>query len=201
MSKKVTVVDYGVGNLLSVSRAFEKVECEVEVTSEPANIITADRLILPGVGAFSSAMDALHKRGLVEPIRNFVTTGRPFLGICLGMQMMLTESEEFGITPGFDLVKGRVSLINSSKPDGQKRKIPNIGWSELQVKDLRSPFFKDMSEHSAVYFVHSFSAQPQDKAHILATTDYEGEAITAVIGKDNVLGCQFHPRKKRSCWT
>lgn len=193
----VTVIDYGVGNLLSVKRGFEHCGARVTVTSDPQVILGADRLVLPGVGAFRDAMQELDVRGLPAVIRAYAASGKPLLGICLGMQMLLDESEEFGITQGLGLIPGRVVPVPAQTTDGDAQKIPHIGWSALYpASDSWSGTLLDeIQAGSAVYFVHSFMAQTRDATHRLADCVYGGNRIPAVIGSGNVFGCQFHPEK------
>jgi len=188
MSVNVTVIDYGVGNLLSVSKAFEHCGATVTFADTPAAIEKADYLVLPGVGAFASAMSALKECHLVEGIKSFALKGRPFLGICLGMQLMLSETEEFGLHAGLDLISGKVMRIASNGLNAEKLKVPHIAW-----KKISSP--SSEVDGKSFYFVHSYHAIPVDQANLFATCDYGGQQITAMIKKDNLLGCQFHPEK------
>ena len=193
----VTVVDYGLGNLYSVERALQSTGAEVSLSSDPEEIARAPRLVLPGVGAFADGMRGLRERNLVEPLRRYASTGRPLLGICLGMQMLASVSEEFGEHEGLDLIPGRVRAISSSTVAGQPHKIPHIGWNALQPAS--SPWagsmLEDTSPGTAVYLVHSFHVQPSDPRHLLATCEYGGHAITAAIRSGGIFGCQFHPEK------
>jgi glutamine amidotransferase len=195
----VTVIDYGRGNLLSVARAFEYCGAEVLMTSDPEKVAKAERLVLPGVGAFADGMAALRDLGLVEPIRTFAATGRPFLGICLGMQMMLDRSDEFGSHAGLGLIPGHVVAIPATRADGLPHKIPHIGWNRLQ-KPLPGTGWEDtilagLCPGVDVYFVHSFTAVPQCAENSLADCDYHGRPISAVIQSGSLYGCQFHPEK------
>lgn len=196
---EVLIIDYGVGNLLSVQRGFEYCGAKVDISSDPEKIQKASHIILPGVGAFANAMDALNQRGLVEVIHRVVTKGTPLLAICLGMQMLLDESEEFGITRGLGLIPGRVVPIPSLTTQGQSQKIPHIGWSELHPatsnQNWKSSILEKIQDGESVYFVHSFMALPENDKHRLADTNYGGNRIAAVIGRENVFGCQFHPEK------
>ncbi|TGM31714.1 imidazole glycerol phosphate synthase subunit HisH [Leptospira biflexa] len=200
MSKPdVLIIDYGVGNLLSVQRGFEHCGAKVEISSDPDQILKASHVILPGVGAFANAMEALHERNLTEVIHEVVKKGKPFLAICLGMQMLLDESEEFGLTKGLGLISGRVVPIPSTTSNGLSQKIPHIGWSELypanQSNQWNSKILETLEFEDSVYFVHSFMALPIDNQNRLADTFYGGNRISSVIGRDNVFGCQFHPEK------
>lgn len=198
---RVVVIDYGMGNVMSVSRAIRHCGAAPVLTDDPAQIAGAERVVLPGVGAFGDCMLALEQRGLVEPILAFVQTGRPFLGICVGMQILLDFGEEFGGAAGLGLIPGRVSQISTSRPDGGFRKIPHIGWTKVVpsspagVENWSGTIFAGTAPETPFYFVHSFSAAPTNPAHLLAVADYQGFPITAAIRRDNVTGTQFHPEK------
>ncbi|AOP33682.1 imidazole glycerol phosphate synthase, glutamine amidotransferase subunit [Leptospira tipperaryensis] len=198
-SAKVLIIDYGVGNLLSVRRGFEYCGAEVEISSDPEAILNAPHVVLPGVGAFANAMEALAKGSLVEVIQTIAKKGTPLLAICLGMQMLMDESEEFGITAGLGLIPGRVVPIPSLTMDGSNQKIPHIGWSELIPSSSKSNWKNTILENTilgdSVYFVHSFMANPINPDHRIADCLYGGNSISAVIGYNNVIGCQFHPEK------
>ena len=195
----VAVVDYGVGNLLSVRRALEHCGAEVTVTGDRHALLSASRVILPGVGAFANGMAELRTRGLDEVTREIAAMGVPLLGICLGMQMLLDESEEFGITPGLGLIPGRVIPVPPVTVSGDPQKIPHIGWNALALPPGRSSWadtvLRRVRPGDSVYFVHSFMAEPADLRHRVANCSYGGVTISAVIGNRNVLGCQFHPEK------
>lgn len=199
MTKRVTLIDYGVGNLLSVSRAFEACGVEVELTSDASRIAAAERIVLPGVGAFADGMRELEARGLVAPIRDASNRGIPLLGICLGMQMLFSESDEHQLTPGLDIIPGRVQAIPNDAGNGKWRKTPHIGWNTL-LRPVDSDawdggLFDGLGEHPAGYFVHSFSCVPTDRKVLLAECDYEGVKICAAVRQGKVFGCQFHPEK------
>jgi glutamine amidotransferase len=199
MSQSVTVVDYGVGNLYSVRRALESCGCEeVIVSSEPQEIERAKRLVLPGVGAFADGMRGLRERGLIEPIVRYARSGRPLLGICLGMQMLGSASEEFGEHAGLDLIPGRVVPIPRKATDGTMMKVPFIGWTSVSIGSARAHAGSLLEAHdakSSVYLVHSFHLRPSDPDHLLATYDFGGHAVTAAIRRGNITGFQFHPEK------
>jgi glutamine amidotransferase len=199
MTCTVVVVDYGVGNLLSVTRALDHVGAEVVQTSRPAKIEAADRVLLPGVGAFGDGMAGLAERRLVEPIKRFAERERPFLGICLGMQMMLQESQEFGRHAGLGLIPGKVVAVPPTGADGAPHKIPHIGWNRLQPaadgNGWDDTILAGLPANAAGYFVHSFMAAPAAPRHRLADCDYDGRAITAAIARGHLYGCQFHPEK------
>ena len=196
---KVTVIDYGVGNLLSVQRGFERCGARVTLTSDPDLILAADRVVLPGVGAFANAMQALGELGLIPVIHELARQKVPLLGICLGMQLLLEESEEFGITPGLGLIPGRVIQIPHHTLSGELQKIPHIGWNTLQLSNANSQwqntFLQNNCPGEAVYFVHSFMASPDHLADRIADCLYGGHKISAAISRDRIMGCQFHPEK------
>lgn len=196
---EVAVIDYGVGNLLSVSRALVHCGARVTVTADPAAILAADRVVLPGVGAFANGMAALRATGLDAVVHQVVAVGTPLLGICLGMQMLMASSDEFGATSGLGLIPGRVVQIPCRTTTGEPHKIPHIGWDALVHPlgsgDWDSGLLGGIAPGEAVYFVHSFMAQPTNPAHRLADCLYGGIAISASVQHGQVLGCQFHPEK------
>jgi glutamine amidotransferase len=195
---EVVVIDYGAGNILSVSRALRQVGAAAMVTDDPVEVERADRVLLPGVGAFPRAMRKLHERGLVRAIQSFAASGRPFLGICLGMQIMLDESEEFGHHEGLGLIPGKVVAIPDSTPTGERMKVPCIGWAEIfppEDNNWTDTILKDAAPPSYFYFVHSYQACPVYQAHRLAVADYSGRKITAAVKHCNLTGLQFHPEK------
>jgi glutamine amidotransferase len=195
----IVVIDFGVGNLLSVQRGIEHCGANVEITSSPDRVLAASRLVLPGVGAFSNAMNALTELGLVAPIREAASRGVPLLGICLGMQMLMDESEEFGLTKGLGLIAGRVIPVPSTTKEGLPQKIPHIGWNALIRPEgaarWTSSVMEDVVPGDSVYFVHSFMAVPSDPSHRIADCVYGGHRVAGVIGRDRIVGCQFHPEK------
>ena len=199
MPIRVAVIDFGAGNLLSVQRGLEHCGASVVLTADPERILAAERVVLPGVGAFGSAMQALEGLGLVAVLREIARRKTPLLGICLGMQLLLDESEEFGHTKGLGLIPGRVMPLPTRSLDGQSMKIPEIGWKALRRSagspDWQGTVLQDCRPGQSVYFVHSFMALPTQGAHRLADHDFGGHAITAVIHKDAIVGCQFHPEK------
>lgn len=195
---QVTVIDYGIGNLYSVSRALERCGAEVTLSADPAHIENAPRLVLPGVGAFADGMRGLHERGLVEPIQRYARTGKPLLGICLGMQMLASGSAEFGDHEGLGLIPGRVLPVPDMNTGGQPQKIPHIGWNGLLAPagtDWSGTLLGGTPEGTAVYLVHSFAVVPDDQAHRLADCLYGGHRISAAIRSGRIVGCQFHPEK------
>jgi glutamine amidotransferase len=195
---EVTVVDYGLGNLFSVRRGLEHCGASVVISPDPDVIRTSSRVVLPGVGAFGNAMDKLRSRGLVEVVREVAGSGKPLLGICLGMQLFFDESEEFGVHSGLGLVPGRIVPIPRKTMDGDLLKVPHIGWTQLVSSSGFSEGRKGAFRFGAwgsCYFVHSFMAVPAIDSHRIANAYYGGHRIAAMIGRDNILGCQFHPEK------
>jgi len=199
MSKpKVVIIDYGVGNLLSVKRAIEECDAEPIISSEPNVITHADRVILPGVGAFANGMRALESLGLVEVIKAIAAARVPLLGICLGMQLLFDESEEHGLTRGIGIIPGRVISVPSFGSDGTRLKMPHIGWGELIPSGNTSwneTILQDLTRGDPLYFLHSFMAEPRSQQMRIADCLYGGKPIPAVIHNGNTYGCQFHPEK------
>ena len=199
MSKLVTIVDYGIGNIFSVTRAFQHCGAEVLLTDKPRHILAATSLVLPGVGAFSNGMNGLRERDLIEPLREYAASGKPLLGICLGMQMLFTGSTEFGEHSGMNIIEGKILPIEPLGAEGMPLKVPHIGWSEL-MRPVDGPewegsILKYVNGHEHCYFVHSLTAVPDDERHRLADTYYGSSRISAAVAKGNVYGCQFHPEK------
>ncbi len=186
----IAVIDYGMGNLRSVQKGFEKVGFEAVVTSDIKTIESASKIVLPGVGAFTDCMNNLEDRGLVEPVIRGIEKGKPFLGICLGLQLLFEESEEFGNRKGLGVIKGKVKRF----PVGDL-KVPHMGWNSIKkVKD--TPLLADLADDSYLYFVHSYYVLP-DEDVAATTTDY-GMEFTSSIIKDNIFACQFHPEKSQA---
>lgn len=183
----IGIIDYGVGNLFSLKSSFEAIGQEVFVSGDAAQLSKADRLILPGVGAFGDAAEKLRQSGLDAFVRQAAAKGTPLMGICLGMQLLFEESLEYGCHKGLGLLKGRVVPM---QPEGLK--IPHIGWNSLR-KTVDSPLLGGVKEGDFVYFVHSFHAQGCEES-LVAVTEY-GMTVTAAVQKGNVMGCQFHPEK------
>lgn len=194
MKPVVTVVDYGMGNILSVMRALEHCGAEVALESDPSLIAAAPRLVLPGVGAFGDGMAELQQRGLVEALRAYAASGRPLLGICLGMQMLLDGSDEFGASDGLGLIPGWVRKL----PEQPGTKLPHIGWSAIsppQGASWDGTLLENVPAGHEMYFVHSYHADPANPAHRLAETRYGDYDFCSVVKKANITGCQFHPEK------
>ena len=186
----IAVIDYGVGNLFSLTSSLKAIGAECVVTSDVDVIRAADKIILPGVGAFEDAKRKLSESGLDKIVIEEAKSGKPIMGICLGMQMLFERSFEYGVHEGLGLLKGDVVAMEGKLP--KELKIPHIGWNYLNVK-AEHPIFKYIKEGDYVYFVHSYYAEGCDDS-LLATTDY-GKDITAAVAKGNITGCQFHPEK------
>lgn len=198
MAQRIVIVDYGVGNLYSVRRAVEVAGAEdIVVSGEAEELARADRLILPGVGAFADGVRGLRERGLAEPVVAHARAGKPLLGICLGMQMLASVSEEFGTHAGLDLIPGEVKAIPNRAVDGAAMKVPFIGWTTIALAQpsQAAGCLAGHAADAAVYLVHSFHVVPRETAHLLATYSFGGHRVTAAIRKDNITGFQFHPEK------
>jgi glutamine amidotransferase len=189
----LTIVDYGRGNLFSLGATLRHLGVAFAITDEPEKIRNADRIILPGVGAFGDAMQALAGRNLIEPLRQAVEKGTPLLGICLGMQLLASRSEEFGAHEGDGFIPGPVSrLPNGGSADALR--IPNVGWRRIDAR-AEDPFVGDVKEKDMYYFVHSYAPVPDDPDHVSATIPYNGANIPVVIRREKIMGTQFHPEK------
>lgn len=187
----IAIIDYGMGNLRSVQKGLARTGCETVVTRDAGHIYSARGVVLPGVGAFSACMENLEKFGLIEPIREVVRRNKPFLGICLGFQLLFSESEEFGRQRGLDLFPGKVVGF---RPD-KDLKVPHMGWNRLEKK-IESPFLEGLGSGDYVYFVHSFYVVPDDSSIIATTTDY-GESFVSSVATEALFACQFHPEKSQ----
>ncbi len=198
--QRVTMIDYGGSNLRSAQKAFEYVGAEVVVTTDPDVVARADKLVLPGVGAFCPGMEALNDRGLSAAARSAAIAGVPMLGICLGMQFLFDISEEMGEHQGLGLVPGRVVRFDPVAADGQTGadalKVPHMGWNEIH-HDGSHPLLAGVPSGAHGYFVHSYYCEPEQDGDVIARTDY-GLAFASIVGRDNVLGIQFHPEKSQS---
>ncbi len=191
----ITIIDYGMGNLRSVQKAFQLYCPKVRVSSSTSDIASADKVILPGVGAFGKAMEELKARKLVAPLKECIKKGTPFLGICLGIQLLFSESEEGGKVKGLGILKGRVRRFK----EGSGLKIPHMGWNKIQAKGSRGQeaILNRVPDESYMYFVHSYYVEPDEKNVILCETQY-GVSFASGIHKDNVYAFQFHPEKSQS---
>ncbi len=187
----ITIVDYGVGNLFSLISSFQAIGCEVDVTGDPEKIRKAEKIVLPGVGAFRDAANKLEETGLKQILIEKANSGTAFLGVCLGMQMLFEKSYEYGEWDGLGLIKGEIRPISDFVP--KELKIPHMGWNALHFGAEKHPLFRYLKEGDHVYFVHSYSAVKCGES-IIATSEYGGD-VTAAVAKGNVMGCQFHPEK------
>lgn len=196
---KVTVIDYGLSNLLSIKRGLEFLGIEPFITNDNKEILNAQKLILPGVGAFEDGMKGLKYFKLDEAIKKRVNEGIPLLGICLGMQMLFEESEENGVYEGFSFIPGRVELIPDRDINKNKQCVPHIGWEKIRPTNQRKTFdsilLDDKLIEKEMYFLHSYEGKVKDQKHLVAISEYGGRNICAVVENKNVFGCQFHPEK------
>jgi len=182
----IAIIDYGMGNLRSVSKALESVGAKVKVTNSLKDINSADGIVLPGVGAFQRAMRNLTKLGISSAILKAIKDKKPFLGICLGLQLLFTESEEHGLHKGLDIIKGKVKRF------GPGLKVPHMGWNQVKLK--KTPLFEGVPDNSYFYFVHTYCVEPEEKSVIAGITGY-GKSFVSAVNKGNVWGLQFHPEK------
>ncbi len=199
----IAIIDYGMGNLRSVHKALERLGLEARVTSEKRDVANASGVVLPGVGAFRDCMLNLEKHDLIGAILGAIDGGKPFLGICLGLQALFTQSEEFGIHPGLDVFKGKVTRFPDDMPDPEAGpdeehylKVPHMGWNKVSIKS-DATVLSGIEEGSYFYFVHSFHVAPEDKSIIATSTEY-GIEFASSVARDNVFACQFHPEKSQN---
>ncbi len=185
----ITILDYAINNLRSVEKAFISLGVPVEVTDRPVRVLAAEKLVLPGVGAFADAMSNLKSKNLLECLSQKVISGTPLLGVCLGLQLLFSESEEFGIHRGLGFIPGRVKRLPPAL------RVPHIGWNQLHVKKS-DPLLEGVANGSFVYFVHSYFADPEQTSDVLTTTDY-GMEFASIIRRGNVWATQFHPEKSQ----
>ena len=188
----IAIIDYGMGNLRSVSKAFEAVGHQAVVTRELAAIKNASHVVLPGVGAFGDCMANLERFNLVDSIRSTIQSGKPFLGICLGLQLLFTESEEFGRHRGLDIIAGTVRKFKVDPP----LKVPHMGWNQVSIQN-DCPLFAGIADGSNWYFVHSYFVDPLDRSVVATLTTY-GASFVSSVWKNNVVACQFHPEKSQA---
>ena len=191
---KIAIIDYGIGNIRSILSAFENQGANVFLTSDKGEILKSDGLVLPGVGAFSHGKN-LESYGLVDVIKEYAALDRPLMGICLGMQLLFEESEEFGKTEGLGLILGKVVKLPTK--DNQNENLPHVSWNKLNSNKVpwKNTILADTEEGSDMYFVHSFVAQPRDSYNILSLTEYLNYHFCSSVKKGNIYGCQFHPEK------
>ncbi|MBI5149658.1 MAG: imidazole glycerol phosphate synthase subunit HisH [Candidatus Omnitrophica bacterium] len=188
----IAIIDYGMGNLRSVQKAVERAGARATITQKAEDIAKADKIILPGVGAMRPAMEKLAALGLIPAIKQAISAGKPFLGICLGLQLLFEKSNEGGDVNGLGILKGKVERFSSAK-----QKVPHMGWNQLKIKKPVSRLFKDIAPLSYAYFCHSYFVNPKDARLAAATTDYGSEFVSAVA-VDNIYGVQFHPEKSQA---
>ena len=197
LSKKITIIDYGCGNILNLARAIKFIGYEVDITHDKNKIINSSYVILPGVGAFGNAMKQIEKYNLHNTILEYAKSNKPLLGICLGMQILLTVSYEFGVHKGLGLIEGKVIKISNEK--NKEIKIPHMGWNEIypnnNKKEWKNKILKNSSIGKSFYFVHSFVCITKDYDSTIAVCNYSDISIPAVVATGNVFGCQFHPEK------
>lgn len=197
-SRTVTIVDFGMGNILSVKNSLEFHDAQVKITSDPMEVLDADSIVLPGVGAFPAAMKNLERLNLTDAIKDYARKERPLLAICLGMQLLMDTSEEYGLTNGLGLISGRVQKIPSTLK-GSGEKIPRVGWREITIPKERESWqgsiLSDCSNASSMYFVHSYMVSPIEKRDVLAISQMNEFEVCAAIKRNNLTGVQFHPEK------
>jgi glutamine amidotransferase len=191
---RVAIIDYGVGNLRSVEKAFAAMGCNAVVTSDESLLRSANRLVLPGVGAFAACMRALSARGFDELVRERARAGTPLLGVCVGMQMLFEESEEFGKTLGLGLLRGRVRRFPGDLPGDLV--VPQVGWNQVRQRGIH-PLLADIQDNAFFYFVHSYSCEVDDRDVVVGETDY-GAPYPSVVARENICGVQFHPEKSQA---
>ena len=189
---KITIIDFAAGNILSVQRAFTSIGFETEVTREPQKIESAQKLVLPGVGAFPKGIENINRLGLLKPLMSSVSNDIPLLGICLGFQLLFSRSQEFQVTDGLNLIEGQVLHLQKKCSKHGMLKVPHIGWNTLEKTHEDTSLFKD-GEY--MYFQHSFYVRPKTSSIITAYVRYGGHKICSAIQKGNITGCQFHPEK------
>jgi len=194
----INIIDYEMGNLRSVEKAFEKLGFAARVSADPQDIASADKVVLPGVGAFRDCIGNLRQGGFVEPLLAHVAAGKPLLGICVGMQMLFDESEEFGRHQGLGLIPGKVVRFPSGMiENGEQLKVPHMGWNNIRIQQA-SPIFRGVADGSFVYFVHSYYCRAENAADVAASCSYGEIDFCASVWHDNILATQFHPEKSQA---
>jgi glutamine amidotransferase len=197
----IAIVDYGMGNLYSVRRACEEAGMVGRITSSAAEVLSADAVILPGVGAFPDAMATLHRLDLISVLRDIAQSGKPLIGICLGMQLLMSESEEFGASKGLDIIRGTVKWIRCVDQEGNRMKVPQVGWNTIRRPEWfeedrwTQSALKGLVDGTFMYFVHSLVVQPEERAVCLAVTRYGSVEFCSALQHGNVFACQFHPER------
>jgi len=196
--EKITVIDYGMGNIFNVVRAFEVFDCDVFITNDYNKIVNADKLLLPGVGAFKDGMSDLKNLNLDSAIQEFSVKERPLMGICLGMQLLMSESEENGRHNGLNLIEGNVFRFKEPNEKSVNYKIPQIGWNKLlEIKSNKwnDSILKGIENNAYMYFLHSYYVHPKDKEVLVSLTNYGQNTFCSVLQKNQIIGCQFHPER------
>ena len=197
MSDSVLIVDYGLGNLFNIQSAFEALGASVKISGKAEDLLSAKRILVPGVGAFADAMKGLHERGLSQPLKEIASTGRPMLGVCLGMQLLLSHSEEWGHHEGLNLVKGRVLRLKEPLP-GLNYKIPHIGWNSMKLVNKSSVLdgvATKLGDEFFMYFIHSYYVALENASEVLATTEYGRDTFCSAFQSKNIIGFQPHPER------
>jgi len=193
---RIAVVDYGAGNLRSVAKALDRSGMTPDVTSDPAVVRRADGVVLPGVGAFADAVARLKSSGLEDAVRDALETRRPYLGLCLGLQVLFDEGDEHGVTPGLGILSGRVERLCGLAPDGTQLRVPHIGWNAVKFSG-EHPMLSKLPAEDCFYFVHSYHAIPSRPSAVVGTVDYGGE-FAAAVARERIFAVQFHPEKSQS---
>lgn len=194
----VAIVDYGMGNLFSVARVCEHVDLRANVTTSVEDLYRADAVILPGVGSFGHAMSELRRLGMVDALRDIAASGRPLAGVCLGMQLLMSESAEFGSHEGLGIIEGDVVPFDAPAADGHRLKVPQVGWNHIEKPRpdaWAETYLEEVDDGAFMYFVHSLYVRPADDSVVLATTPYGQYRFCSVLQQGNVFGCQFHPER------
>lgn len=194
---KVVIIDYELGNLFSVRQALENIGLHVKISKDPADIKAADAAVLPGVGAFADAMQNLENSGMADAIHEHIKTGKPFMGVCLGLQLLFSNSDEFGKSKGLSLLPGTVKRFENKAADGRVVRVPQIAWNEIYGGEIdwKNTPLQSLANNEHMYFVHSFYVQPDDESFVLSRTQYGKKEYTSSVLKNNIFACQFHPEK------
>ena len=195
-SPRIAVVDFGAGNLRSVAKALERSGLDPDVTADPAVVSRADGVVLPGVGAFADAVASLAKTGLDDAVRDRLAAQRPYLGLCLGLQVLFDEGDEHGVTPGLGILPGRIERFPDRTPDGAPLRVPHIGWNSVKFSG-NHPMLSKLPDEDCFYFVHSYRAIPDRASDVVGRVDYGGE-FAAAVAREGMFAVQFHPEKSQS---
>ena len=196
MKKNVIIIDYKMSNIFSIKNICNHLSVDSKVTSDYKDIIDADVLILPGVGAFSEAMKNLGDLEMIDPIKKFINSGKPFMGVCLGLQLLFTKSYEFGTHLGLDIIPGEVIKFPSQNNAGNNIRVPHVGWNHIKPsKSYENTPLKNINNNEYMYFIHSYFVKPEHKVDVLSTTEYSGIEFCSSIIKDNIFATQFHPER------